>query len=427
MTKSIPSRDRLIGYVEGYYWKLLTWEQRSLIAGQLGRLGGGHYLYAPKEDPLHRQEWRPPYGAKWMRDWKRFAAESRQCGVEALPGLAPGLSYDYSSEKDYGILLSKFKAFRDAGSQTVALLMDDIPSVLPKMAEGRFTGLGQAHGLLLARLWKDLNGTTPGKGAQGGGVLRNPLSRAGKGKKTGDGISMWFCPTVYTDQFAKGPAAQDAYLVDLAATMPPEITILWTGPKIISESLPGSALKPIAKLFRGNVLIWDNFYANDYCPNKLFLGPYTGRTTGIWDLTRGVLLNPTGLPVTDMFLLTLLAGFRQGLTPKNAWLAALKSFDVPVGFLRIAEFLSSPYFQIKAKHLRPKALAAARKILHPLIWDWKGPLHQEWSPYLFMLDADMKAFLDGSEKPDAAWLRKRYSPLMAHALLERQSVLRPMK
>ena len=60
-------------------------------------------------------------------------------------------------------------------------------------------------------------------------------------------------------------------------------------------------------------------------------------------------------------------------------------------------------------------MAALHKALKHLIWDWKGALHQEWYPYLFMLDADLKASARGKDRPDEAWVRKRYSPLVAGA------------
>ena len=38
------------GYIEGYYGKLLTWDERSRLLKQMQRLGMTGYLYAPKED-----------------------------------------------------------------------------------------------------------------------------------------------------------------------------------------------------------------------------------------------------------------------------------------------------------------------------------------------------------------------------------------
>src|SRR4051812_15257704 len=201
------------GYIEGFYWRLMGWNDRGAIVDHLGRLGADSYLYAPKEDPLHRRDWRIPYGTRWQVEWAKFAERAALGGVKAIPGMAPGLSFDYLDEDDYRILLMKLETFRDLGSGTLALLMDDIPPALPENCEGKFSTLGEAHGQLLTRLLKDLN----------------------VGKKS---CRLWFCPTVYTDQFATAPAAKvskgsksgksgkpvsaakDPYLLDLARTMP---------------------------------------------------------------------------------------------------------------------------------------------------------------------------------------------------------------
>jgi hypothetical protein len=196
------------------------------------------------------------------------------------------------------------------------------------------------------------------------------------------------------------------------------VDILWTGPRIVSERLDARALGGISRIFRGRVLLWDNYYANDYCPNKLFLGPYLGRTRDIWRLTRGVLINPTGLPGTDRFLLDLLAAFRRGRPPLQAWKEVAATHGLPREFTVASPFLSSPFFAPRPADLKPARLAALHKALKMLIWDWKGLLHQEWYPYLFMLEADLKASARGKDRPDEAWVRKRYPPLIARLLLK---------
>ncbi len=387
------------GYIEGYYGRLFGWEERSALVDRLGgqakagRRGEttAAYLYAPKEDSLHRRDWRIRYPSAWRKHFRDLAARGANRGVDVIPGMAPGLSYDYLAADDYRVLLSKLRDFQRLGCRTLALLMDDIPVTLPGNCRKSFTSLGEAHGLLLRRLFKDLR------------ALRKDAR-------------LWFCPTVYTDQFASGPIAKDAYLKDLAATMPREITLMWTGPCIIAERLDGPALTGVSAMFRGNVVLWDNLYANDYCPTKIFLGPMTGRDHKLWSLTRGLLLNPSGLPATDAMLLDLLAAFRRGEPPQKSWRAAMASHNVPKEFLAVAPFLSSPFFRPGAADLSPRCVAAMRVALKKLIWDWKGSLHQEWYPYLFMLDADLKASESG--KKDAEWVRKRYSPLVARLLLK---------
>lgn len=383
------------GYIEGYYGRLFGWEERASLVDHLASLGGNAYLYAPKEDSLHRRNWREPYPAAWRRRFGDLAAHARRRGVDLVPGMAPGLSFGYRSEADYRKLLAKLRAFRALGCRTLALLMDDIPAVLPADCRGAFRSLGEAHGKLIARLLADLKA----------------------GDSARERLRLWFCPTVYTDQFAAGPIGKDPYLLDLAATMPREVTVMWTGPRIISAGLGRKDIGALASLFRGNVLLWDNLYANDYCPGKIFLGPFRGRDRATWKLTRGVLLNPTGLPATDRFHLALLAANRKGVPAVKAWSRALAERDIPKAFLRVARFLDSPFFKPSAADLSPARVASYRKALKHLIWDWKGELHQEWYPFLFMLDADLKASALGAEAPEPEWVRKRYSPLLARLLL----------
>lgn len=383
------------GYIEGYYGRVFDWDGRAGLIDHLSCIGANAYLYAPKEDAFHRRDWRLPYPAPWRRRFAELASKAHRRGVDLVPGMAPGLSFDYLSARDYSILLRKLYAFRDLGCRTLALLMDDIPPSLPENCRGAFRTLGEAHGMLLRKLRRDLGG------------------RRGRG-----GPELWFCPTVYTDQFASGPVATDPYLADLAATLPPEVTVLWTGPRIISPRLLRADIGELVRLFGGRVILWDNLYANDYCPGKLFAGPYRGRGKETWSLTRGILLNPTGLPATDRLLLDLLAASRRGEAPLPAWSAVLEARQVPREFRAVARFLDSPFFIPAAADLSPRRLEAARKALKHLIWTWKGELHGEWYPHLFMLDADIRASGRGPDRPDVEWVRKRYPPLVARLLIE---------
>ena len=384
------------GYVEGYYGRMLDWPQRAALVAQLGALGANTYFYAPKEDALHRRDWRTPYGAAWRREFAALARRARRAGVELIPGLAPGLSYRYLDERDYRQLLRKFRAFLQLGCRSLALLMDDISPALPADCVPAFRTLGHAHGQLLARLRRDL----------------------------GPGVELWFCPTVYTDQFASGSVARDPYLLDLAATMPRSVVLMWTGPRIIAERLTRANLGAVSRLFRGNVVLWDNYYANDYCPNRLFVGAYAGRGHELWRCTRGVLLNPTGLPATDALLLELLAAARRGAPPVRAWRAALLRAGVPAEFRTVAGFLSSPFARVADAPPDGAQHARLARALHPLIWDWKGALHREWYPYLFMLAADLRLAGGGARARESGWLRKTYGPLLAGQLLAQTEATR---
>lgn len=60
------------GYIEGYYGKLLSFEDRHKLLVCLENLSMDSYLYAPKEDICHRFDWRRPYRESWLSTFASF-------------------------------------------------------------------------------------------------------------------------------------------------------------------------------------------------------------------------------------------------------------------------------------------------------------------------------------------------------------------
>ena len=50
------------GVIEGFYGPPYVHADRLWLIERLGAWGMNRYVYAPKDDPLHRAEWRSPYG-----------------------------------------------------------------------------------------------------------------------------------------------------------------------------------------------------------------------------------------------------------------------------------------------------------------------------------------------------------------------------
>ncbi len=391
LQSALSKSPNLDGYIEGYYGKLMDWPARESLIAEVGALGMGCYLYAPKEDAFHRRDWRLPYPRAWMNRFAEGVAWARRKKVELIPALAPGLSFAYSNSDDYRKLLRKFRVYLDHGCTTLALLMDDIPETLPAESRGNYASLGQAHAHLLEKLLGDL-------------------------RKVKADVKLWFCPTVYTDQFAKTPLNQSRYLLDLAATIPQEILVFWTGKKVVPASMTADDIKPVAQMFRNNILIWDNYYANDYCPHKLFAAPYARRSKELKPWIRGMMLNPTGLPETDRLLLRAFASAWQGMAPDQAWRQALEGMGVPAEFLRIASFFTYPSPDLNSEELTSARVKTWRKALHTLIWEWKSPLHLEWYPFLYALDCDLSLLPQSGADRDFEWLSRKYPPLQAMLL-----------
>ena len=84
------------GYIEGYYGKLLSWDDRRLIVKSLQKNNMNTYFYAPKEDENHRLKWRKKYNLKWrnyFRDFTKFCGDKN---VNVIAGIAPGLDFDFN-------------------------------------------------------------------------------------------------------------------------------------------------------------------------------------------------------------------------------------------------------------------------------------------------------------------------------------------
>ena len=47
----------LKGYIEGYYGRLFSQDERAKVINHMGKLKMDFYLYGPKEDLYHRIEW----------------------------------------------------------------------------------------------------------------------------------------------------------------------------------------------------------------------------------------------------------------------------------------------------------------------------------------------------------------------------------
>ena len=376
------------GYIEGYYGRHLTWPNRHALIDSLARLGLNTYLYAPKEDPFHRMQWRTPYPAVWQKALENLITYGHQKKVSVIPALAPGLSYNYNNTRDYAALLRKFIMLCSHGAKTVALLMDDIPDTLPAVNAQHYSSLGAAHAQLINRLKADVQKKHPSTG-------------------------FWFCPTVYCDSFARGPIAQCRYLRDLADTIDPDVYVMWTGPNVIAQTLSKQNCHQISTLFKGKLVIWDNVYANDYCPFKLFFGPFAKRTQNLKSVAAGLLLNPTGLFGTDTFLLGLLAGFMQDKKPISAWNELISGFEYKKQIKTILPFFNIPESPLPG--LSTTQIARYRRALKPLIWEWKSPLQCEWYPHLTMLDKDLFMLEKIAQKKEvtARWLAKVYPAIWA--------------
>ena len=264
------------GIIEGFYGRPWSWDERADLMRFCHERGMTHYVYAPKDDPKHRERWREPYGDGKLEGFARLAGEGTlQVGF----GISPGLSIDCYSHDDRSALAAKVDQVLNVGIRLVVLALDDIP----------FGGgeQGRAHAELTT--W-----------------LRDHL---------GDRASLVLVPTEYVG------TSTTAYLDELAKGVPGDVPIAWTGDTVVNDTITGAqAFVRAASLGNRPPLLWDNYPVNDgMMADRLHLGPLWGREPKLADRCSGYLSNPLVQPNASKLPLASIAAWLRGEDPLDAW------------------------------------------------------------------------------------------------------------
>ena len=379
MKKNMQKND-VKGYIEGFYGQLLDWKSRKLIIQSLSKNKMNTYLYAPKEDEKHRFNWRCEYGLKWRQNFRDFTDFSNKKNINVIAGIAPGLDFNFkkfndtskeTKNSDFNLLLNKARQLLDDGATAIALLLDDIPDDFKKNFGNKISE-GTSHG-----------------------VLANKIS-----EKLGQII--YFVPRIYADELVKD--APD-YLFDLGRLLNPDIRVFYCGENVVCKKITNSS--KIKKILCNKIIYWDNYYANDYCPRRFFIGPYIGRTN-----LSNLMINPTGLIKTDLLILDIITNTINKKYPIKAWAKTLNEHGVPIIFFKIKNFFLKPNFGSNPSLSPYQANSNNFEALEFLLWSWKGSLSREWYPYLFGLKHDLQ--LNQSNLTSERLIKTQTLPLALH-------------
>lgn len=237
------------------------------------------YVYAPKDDPNHRSDWRTPLPPDEIEGFAELVADATlQVGFT----VSPGLTMDLESTEDRAVLLEKLHRMSGLGISLVGLLLDDLdPS----------EGLGARHGELTAWLRRELDPT----------------------------VELFMVPLHYTGTDAP------PYLRELAARVPDDVAIGWTGRHVVNRTVTvGDARAWSAAMGGRHPLLWDNTPVNDVLmADHLFTGPLRGRDRALPDHLSGYLANPMIQARASLPALLSAAAWCRGEDPERAWSAAL--------------------------------------------------------------------------------------------------------
>ncbi|MGV2982722.1 beta-N-acetylglucosaminidase domain-containing protein [Microbacterium sp. AGC85] len=243
------------GIIEGFYGEPWSHAERLAALAFAGRLKLNSYVYAPKDDPLHRERWREPYPPDDLTRLVELAEEGAEHGVDVVVGLHPAGSMVFADDAEHERLAAKARQLLDAGIPDVALLFDDVPPTpvherdTERFGEGG-AALGDAHALTIRR-----SQDAVGSRLSGEHLLVVPMDYAG--------------------------TAASEYRTAFAAGLPDNALVWWTGADTVVGEITRLDIDAAAEVFGDRLLLWDNFPVNDFDRRRAFLGPLLGRTTDL--------------------------------------------------------------------------------------------------------------------------------------------------
>ena len=273
------------GIVEGFYGRPWTEAERRMMLHFLGEHGMNLYVYAPKDDPYHREKWREPYPPQEMLALKRLAAEARTAGVELVFAVSPGLDQRFSGwagEADEKAMLRKLESVHAMGVERFAIFFDDI-----EHKDGR------AQALFVNRLNEEL--------------LTRRLTEK----------PLLVVPTEYFLQDMKTAGVAKSYTREFAAQLDDDIVVLFTGEGVVPEGISAEDMTEAERLYGRPLGIWWNYPVTDYLPGKLALGPVQGLDETVAERAPVFLMNPMEKPYLS----------RIALATGAKWLSSPDAYD----------------------------------------------------------------------------------------------------
>jgi hyaluronoglucosaminidase len=261
------------GIVEGFFGPPWSVAHRAAIFEFGAKRGMNTYLYAPKDDPYHRERWREPYPDKEWGELLKLIRLAQKHRIDFVYGFHPGKGLRFGAEEPVQQLIGKAQRFYDAGVRTFAILFDDIPSHLERDDDRRiFDGsLARAEAVWLKRI-----------------LERQPAAWSD--------VEWWMCPSYYTEDPLLARmfgAFEPRFLETLAEHLPQEVACFWTGPAVVSKKITSAHARKIAGRVKRPLILWDNYPVNDLSmSDEMHLSPLTGRDSRLPEAVYGYLNNP---------------------------------------------------------------------------------------------------------------------------------------
>ena len=84
------------------------------------------YIYAPKDDPYHRDSWRTLYPEEEAENLTALAQIAAENNMEFCWTIHPGADYSYNGDSDYNKLIAKLEQVYSFGVRQFGIFYDDL-------------------------------------------------------------------------------------------------------------------------------------------------------------------------------------------------------------------------------------------------------------------------------------------------------------
>ena len=248
---------KLRGFVEGFYGFPWTYEGRLGLMEDCGELKMNTYIYAPKDDPYHRDRWRELYPEEEAENIRKLAAAGHETNVTFCWSVHPGNGFNYNTDDDFNAIIAKFEQLYNLGVRQFGISYDDLG--------GADYYRGREHAEIINRVNEEFV------------------------KVKGDVKPLIVVATRYCA--AWGPD-MNSYFKPFYSSLDEDVVVMWTGNGTMS--VVSKAAYEWPKTYTGvdrNLASWWNYPVNDYCDGKLLMSPLETLYTDVDNLS-GFFLNP---------------------------------------------------------------------------------------------------------------------------------------
>ncbi len=291
------------GIVEGFYGPQYTHENIIDLFTFMDKHRINTYMYAPKIDIYHRNQWYLLYPQERIEEFKQYVALAEKYDIDFYYTIAPGYKtedepgFQYIDDNDFKRLFKKLDQLIDIGVKNFGLLLDDIDYQLNEENKRVFKRPGNAHAYIV-----------------------NKVNRYLKERIKDSKFVM--CPTEYHQ------VGHTEYRTDLKNVMDDDVYVYWTGDNVCAEVITKEQAKVTQEAFDKEIFIWDNFPVTDFTRGvRQYMGPIVNRTDRLQDYAKGYFSNPmTHYEISKIAMMTMAhyAWNTSKYDPDKSFEAALK-------------------------------------------------------------------------------------------------------